>query len=302
MPPRNVGDAAPADQRYLARPVLVRVLLIAMVAGLFGPAAAPAQQRPLRTEDPTPIPAGAILVELGVDVEIDRRFPLSGLEGDLYRLPYLGFSFGLGNVAEFQIDAGFNLVHVKDRDPAPLTENLDFTGDTTTDIEDPVIATKLRLLRETRRAPAVALRVATRIPSASNESGIGTDTIDWFMTVLAGKTLGDLRVVANFGLGVLPFPQQGDRQNDVLTGGLSLAWRHPGGAELVGEVNGRIDVMGETPVGIEDRGQFRLGARWPLGDFLGGQVRLDGGVLVGLTDVEPEVGVTVGLTAITRSF
>lgn len=291
-----------ADQRYLARPVRARVFLLVVIAALSGAAAARAQQRPLRTEDPTPISGGALLVELGVDVEIDRRFPLSGLEGDLYRLPYLGLSFGLGDVAEFQVDAGFNLVHVRDRDPAPLTEDLDFTGDTTTDIEDPVVATKLRLLRETRRVPAVALRVATRLPSASNESGIGNDTIDWFMTVLAGKTLSDLRVVANFGLGVLPIPLQGDRQNDVLTGGLSVAWRQAGGLEIVGEVNGRIDVEGEPPVGTEDRGQLRLGARYPLGALLDGRIRLDAGVLVGLTEVEPEVGATIGLTAVTRNF
>ncbi len=292
----------PADQRYLARPVRARVFLLVVIAGLSGAAAGRAQQRPLRTEDPAPISGGALLVELGVDVEIDRSFPLSGLEGDLYRLPYLGLSFGLGDVAEFQVDAGFNLVHVRDREPAPLTEDLDFTGDTTTDIEDPVVATKLRLLRETRRVPAVALRVATRLPSASNESGIGNDTIDWFMTVLAGKTLSDLRVVANFGLGVLPIPLQGDRQNDVLTGGLSVAWRHAGGLEVVGEVNGRIDVEGEPPVGTEDRGQLRLGARYPLGALLDSQVRLDGGVLVGLTEVEPDVGATIGLTAITKNF
>lgn len=292
----------PADQRYLARSVSARILLIVVLAGVFGAATARAQQRPLRTEDPAPIPAGAILVEIGVDIEGDRRFPLSGLEGDLFRLPYLGLSFGLGNVAEFQVDAGFNLLRVDDRDPAPLAEDLDFTGDTTTDIEDPVVATKLRLLSETRRGPAVGLRVATRLPSASNESGLGTDTIDWFMTVLAGKTLGSVRVAANFGLGVLPFPQQGDRQNDVLTGGLSLAWRHAGGMELVGEVNGRIDVKGETPVGTEDRGQLRVGARFPLGSFLGGRARLDGGLLVGLTDAEPDLGATIGLTATTTSF
>jgi hypothetical protein len=292
----------PADQHYLAGPVRARVFLFIVIAGLSGAGPARAQQRPLLTEDPTPIAAGAFLVELGVEVEIDRSFPLSGLEGDLYRLPYLGLSFGLGNVAEFQVDAGFNLLHVRNRNPAPLTGDLDFSGDMTTDIEDPVVATKVRLLSETRRAPGVALRVATRLPSASNESGIGNDTIDWFMTVLAGKTLSDLRVVANFGLGVLPVPLQGDRQNDVLTGGLSVAWRHAGGLEVVGEVNGRMDVEGEPPVGTEDRGQLRLGVRYPLGALLDSRFRLDGGILVGLTEVDPDVGATIGVTAVTRNF
>jgi hypothetical protein len=272
------------------------------VAGLLPPGALRGQERPLRTEDPAPIPSGAILLETGVDLEFGRRFPLSGLEGDLYRLPYLGFAFGLGDVAEFQVDAGFNLLHVRDREPAPLAEDLDFTGDTTTDIEDPIVATKLRLIREGRRRPAVALRVATRIPSASNESGIGTDTIDWFMTLLAGKSLGDVRFLANFGLGVLPFPLQGDRQNDVLTGGLAFLWSAAEGIDVVGEVNGRMDVQGSTPVGTEDRGQARLGGRLEIGRLLGAGVRLDGGVVVGLADVDPGIGATLGLTLVDRSF
>lgn len=272
------------------------------VAGLLPPGALRGQERPLRTEDPAPIPSGAILLETGVDLEFGRRFPLSGLEGDLYRLPYLGFAFGLGDVAEFQVDAGFNLLHVRDREPAPLAEDLDFTGDTTTDIEDAIVATKLRLIREGRRRPAVALRVATRIPSASNESGIGTDTIDWFMTLLAGKSLGDVRFLANFGLGVLPFPLQGDRQNDVLTGGLAFLWSAAEGIDVVGEVNGRMDVQGSTPVGTEDRGQARLGGRLEIGRLLGAGVRLDGGVVVGLADVDPGIGATLGLTLVDRSF
>jgi hypothetical protein len=280
----------------------ITVLVFLTVAGLDPPCVVHGQERPLRTEDPNPIPAGAILLETGVDLEFGRRFPLSGLEGDLYRLPYLGFSFGLGDVAEFQVDAGFNLLHVRDRDPAPLAEDLDFTGDTTTDIEDPLVATKLRLIREGRLRPAVALSVATRIPSASNESGIGTDTIDWYMSLLAGKSLGDVRILANFGLGVLPFPLQGDRQNDVLTGGLALSWRVGEEVDLLGEVNGRVDVKGGTPVGTEDRGQARLGARLGLGRLFGAGVRLDGGVVAGLTDVDPGIGGTVGLTLLDRSF
>ncbi|HET6342458.1 MAG TPA: hypothetical protein VFG78_09790 [Gemmatimonadota bacterium] len=283
-------------------PARTTAFLLVTVAGLVLPGGLRGQERPLRTEDPNPIPAGAVLLETGADLEFGRRFPLSGLEGDLYRLPYLGFSFGLGDVAEFQVDAGFNLLHVQDRDPAPLAEDLDFTGDTTTDIEDPVVATKLRLIREGRRRPAVALRVATRIPSASNESGIGTDTIDWYMSLLAGKSVGDLRILANFGLGVLPFPLQGDRQNDVLTGGLALLWRAAEDLDLVGEVNGRIDVKGSTPAGTEDRGQARLGARLGLGRLFGAGVRLDGGVVAGLTDVDPGIGATLGLTLLDRSF
>ena len=72
--------------------------------------------------------------------------------------------------------------------------------------------------------------------------------------------------------------------------------------DLVGEVNGRIDVQGGTPVGTEDRGQARLGGRLGLGQLLGAGVRLDAGVVVGLADVDPGIGATVGLTLLDRSF
>jgi hypothetical protein len=122
------------------------------------------------------------------------------------------------------------------------------------------------------------------------------------MTLLAGKSLGDVRFLANFGLGVLPFPLQGDRQNDVLTGGLAFLWSAAEGVDVVGEVNGRMDVQGSTPVGTEDRGQARLGGRLEIGRLLGAGVRLDGGVVVGLADVDPGIGATLGLTLVDRSF
>ena len=270
----------------MRRRILRAIFLVALTASPLSAFA----QRPLMTEDPEPIPAGRVLVEVGLDFEKDRAYPLSGLAGDLLRVPTLGLSFGFGGIAEFQVGAGFNILFVDERRPAPLADMLNFDGDATTDIEDPVVATKIRLKHETERRPAVALRFATRLPSAGNDSGLGNDAIDVFIELLAGKTIGDMRVAGNFGLGVLSVPTRGDRQNDVLTGGLSIV--RPIGERwaLAGEVNGRIDVKGETPPGTEDRGQARLGARYDLGDF-----RLDGAVLAGLTDADADIGLTIGV-------
>ena len=250
-----------------------------------------AQQRPLRTEDPEPVPAGHVRAQAGIDWLHDERFPLSGIEGDLFRLPYLELAFGLGSIAEFQVASGFNFFHVDEVRLAPLSEDLDFTGDTTTDIEDPVIGTKIRMVRETARVPAVGFRVATRIPSASNESGLGNDAFDWFLTLLAGKSLGATRLVGNFGMGVLSIPTEGDRQNDVLTYGLSVVHAATGSLSLVGEVNGRVDVKGETPAGTEDRGRALVGFRWAVG-----LLRVDGGLLTGLHSDDPDLGATAGVT------
>lgn len=269
-----------------------RGLAAAAAVAVAWPAVLGAQERPLRIEDPDPLPAGTVVVEVGADFEKGRTFPLSGLAGDLVRVPYLGISVSLGGVAEFQVDSGFDVLYVDDRDSdAPLADVLDFTGDASTDIEDPVVATKIRLQRQTRLWPAVALRVATKLPAASNESGLGKDATDWFLSLLAAKDFGRTRLVGNFGLAVLAIPLQGDRQNDLLTAGAALVHRASPRLDLVAEVVGRFDAKGEPLPGTEDLGQARLGLRWRAA-----RLRLDAGLLAGLTRYDPDWGATLGLT------
>ena len=94
------------------------------------------------------------------------------------------------------------------------------------------------------------MRFATRLPNASNESGLGLDTTDFFVSVLLGKTVQSIRFVGNAGLGILGDPVRGDRQNDVLTYGFSVARAVRQGLEVVGEVNGRLDTRdGDPPAG-----------------------------------------------------
>lgn len=272
-----------------------------LLALVFSLAAAPAaaQQRPLVTEDPETIGAGLILFEAGFDQQREIFFPVSGLTGNLLRLPTVGLSFGISSIAEVQIDGGFyNRLTVTDRQAAPLSSVLDFTGDRTTDVEDIVIGTKIRVLSEGAGRPAIGLRFATKLPNASNESGLGLDTTDFHAQVLVGKTVQSIRVVGNVGLGILGDPTQGDRQNDVLLYGLSLARAIAQGVEVVGEVNGRLNMRdGEPPPGTDSRGAVRLGGR-----FTRGTVRLDGGLILGMTSRDPSIGFTAGLTWVFRGF
>ena len=91
-------------------------------------------------------------------------------------------------------------------------------------MSDLVVATKIRLLAETPGRPAIGVRFATRLPNASNESGLGLDTTDFFVSVLVGKTVQSIRFVGNVGLQRHPRRiHQSDRQNDVLAYGLSVA-------------------------------------------------------------------------------
>jgi hypothetical protein len=258
-----------------------------------------AQQRPLVTEDPETIGAGLVLLEGGIDEQRQVFYPASGLQGNLLRFPTLGVSFGLSSIAELQIDGGlYNRLSITSRETAPLSGQLNFTGDRTHAVEDIVVATKIRLLSETAGRPAVGVRFATKLPNASNESGLGLDTTDFFVAGLFGKTVQSIRFVGNVGLGILGDPVRGDRQNDVLTYGVSVARAVRQGLEVVGEINGRLDTRaGQPPIGTESRGAMRIGGR-----FTRSTVRVDAGLIVGMTSRDPSVGVTAGLTWVFKGF
>jgi len=275
------------------RGVLSAVLL------LFATSAASAQQRPLITEDPETIGAGRVLVEAGVDYARDAEFPASGLEGQLFRFPVLGFSFGVSSIAEIQIDGGlYNRLSISSRTDAPLSSMVTATGDSTHSVEDMVFATKVRIVPEGVTRPAIGFRFATRLPNASNESGLGLDTTDFLATLLFGKTVRSIRVVGNGGLGILGDPTRGDRQNDVLLYGVSLARAVTDSAELVGEIVGRLDVReGDPPPGTESRSILQIGARYTIGGWRG-----DASVFFGLTPNTPAVGVGAGFTYVFNAF
>ena len=256
-----------------------------------------AQQRPLQTEDPETIGDGLILLETGIDHAWDQTFTVSGLEGNVLRGPLLGLSFGMGPNAEIQIDGvSFNRLRISGRFEAPLSSVVN-ASDTTYAFGDMVIGAKIKLVSEGARMPAIALRFATRLPNMSNESGLGLDTMDFFQSLLVGKTMQSIRVVGNVGLGILSDPTRGDRQNDVLTYGVSLARAFAESAEIVGEINGRASTRrGTPPPGTESRATMTFGIRYTRGT-----VRFDGGLFTGFTSRDPFVGLTGGLTWVFES-
>ena len=175
---------------------------------------------------------------------------------------------------------------------------LDVPGDTTTSVDDLVIGTKIRFLSEGTTRPGFGLRFVTRLPNASNESGLGLDTTDFHISLLAAKTVQSIRVVGNGGVAILGDPTRGDRQNDVLTYGLSFARAITQRAELVGEVYGRASTReGEPPPGTGSRSIIRFGTRYTTGP-----VRVDAAAIVGLLARDPRWGMTAGFTYVFDAF
>lgn len=270
-----------------------------VLALLIWPASLAAQQRPLVTEDPESVGSGLVLLEAGFDYQRDQHFPVSGLTGHLRSLPRFGVSIGVSPIAEVQIDnLSYDTLRITGRRTAPLSGLLRVSGDDTSSWSDTVIGAKTRLVSEGGARPGVALRFATKLPNAGNEEGIGLDTMDFYNSLLIGKTIRSLRVVGNVGFGILSDPTRGDRQNDVLTYGLSFARAFAEGAEIVGEVNGRTNTRrGTAPPGTDDSSYARFGAR-----FTRGLVRLDAALVAGLGPRDAGFGVTTGLTWVFRAL
>ena len=274
--------------------------LFFLSATLLSTTIAFAQQRPLNTEDPEPIGAGRLLIEGGFDLAHNAEYPVSGLEGDLLRLPTAGVSIGISSIAELQIDGGFyDRLAIDTRDGnAPLASLVTATGGHTHDVSDFVVGTKIRFASETASRPALGIRFATKLPNASNESGLGLDTTDFHITLLGAKTVQSVRIVGNVGVGILADPTQGNRQNDVLEYGASFARAMTQAAELVGEVNGRFSTRGDEAFpGTDTSGLLKFGGRYTRGP-----VRLDAGLFFGLTSIDPTLGFTAGFTYVLNAF
>lgn len=259
-----------------------------------------AQSRPLVTEDPETVPMGHLLVEAGFDFERGAVYPASGLTGNLARIGTFGLSIGVSPMAEIQIDGGLrNRLGIATRDPeAPLAEMVDVSGESTGDVEDLRIGAKVKFASETAQRPAMAVRFWTRLPNAGNESGLGLDTTDFHLGFAIAKTVQSVRVAGNFGFGILGDAVRGDRQNDVIDYGVSVARAVRPDVEVVGEWNGRLNTRsGEPPVATDSLAVMRLGAR-----LTRGPVRLDGALMLGVTERDPSWGFTGGVTWVFKAF
>jgi hypothetical protein len=238
-----------------------------------------AQQRPLVTEDPRLIPAGAIDVEAGMTYEHDAVFTISGLRGDHVALLPSALNFGLGDRAEFQI-GGVVRDYLKTSD-----------GSWRKDFGDISLSTKIKILGETKRAPAVAFRPTVVLPNANQSSGLGLNTTRFFANVLLGKTLSKVFVFGNVGVGILDDPVRVAQQNDVLTGGIAALLPVSSHLRVLAEFNGMHNPRTLPSPGSESRGQGRVGMQIEAKG-----IRWDVGLLAGVTDVDPQIGFTAGLT------
>lgn len=258
-----------------------------------------AQQRPLRTADANTVPAGVVRVQAGFDFLQDVDYQLSGLAGDLTSVAVLDLRMGVGQRVEVQMQGVVqHFLDVKRQVKSFVTPTL--TGPRSTrDIGDFSIFTKVRLLEETKRRPAFAVRFGFQMPNSNQSRGIGSNTQNIFVDLILQKHFGKLLLMGNVGLGILQAPAASFTQNDLLTYGAAFSYPLHSRVNLVGEVVGRHSTRSITPslLGTESLAHGRLGLQIFAGGF-----SWDVAGIAGLTKHSAKSGFTFGVTRELRLF
>ena len=271
-----------------------------MVLGLS--MAARAQQRPLITEDVDIIPPGSLRIEAGIDFMQKAKFPVSGLTGDLTRAGVIGINIGLAPNVEFQIEGvAQNLLSINSMGPSAIPLSVAPGANSTNDIGDFTLWTKVKLRNETAHLPSVGFRVGVQLPNSNQARGIGLNQTNAYGQILFGKKFGRnarVNTFGNLGIGILTAPTGLFSQNDVITYGFAGIVRLNDQFSVAGEVNGRANTRpGSGPLGTESQGEARLGMQ-----IRASGLRFDFAGIKGLTRLSPRSGITVGVTYDTPSI
>lgn len=272
-------------------------LLMLSVAAL-----ACAQQRPLITEDVDIIPPGSLRIEAGIDFVQKAKFPVSGLTGDLTRAGVIGINIGLAPNVEVQIEGvAQNLLSINSQGPSAIPLNVAAGANSTNDVGDFTLWTKVKLRNETAHLPSFGFRFGVQLPNSNQNRGLGLNQVNAFGQILVGKKFGRnarVNTFGNLGIGILTAPTGLFSQNDVLTYGLAGIVRLNEKFSLAGEVNGRANTRpGSGPLGTESQGEARLGMQ-----IRASGLRFDFAGIKGLTKLSPRSGLTVGVTYDTPSI
>jgi hypothetical protein len=218
---------------------------------------------------------------MGFGYQHRARFPLSGLTGDLYSVLDGKLRFGLGDRAEFQL-GGVAQHYLK----------LENDGGSRNDWGDGVVSTKIRVINEKGALPIVSFQPTVVVPNSNDTKGIGTDTTDFYASVLLGKTVGRAFVFGNVGLGILDDATRVSEQHDVMIYGIATTVPLSDRVNFAAEWNGRRNAVTNPTPGGESRGQVRAGLQLflPMGTWL------DFAVTAGTTNVDHKTGFVIGMS------
>ena len=270
--------------------------ILALFAALV--IAAEAQQRPLITDDVDIVPAGSIELSAGIDFLQNAKFPLSGLRGDLTRVGDIRIRQGFASNVELQIEGTLQNYLALNSRLGPSAIPLNISGNSTNDFDNIKVSAKIKLFNETEALPGVGLKFGFEFPNTDQSKGIGTNQINIFSKIIVQKRFGRrpgrdsiANIYGNLGLGIMNAPLANFSQNDVLLYGLAGIFRVNDRLNIASEVNSRMSIRRNAPLGTESLSELRIGAQ-----IKASGLRFDTAAVFGLTRFSPKTGITFGVT------
>lgn len=205
---------------------------------------------------------------------------------------------------EYGYDANFRASDFRSQHSAPLSlrfaatsrlllaanldtveSELDESGVRMTGVGDASLGFQVVALKDTERHPALAFAYYVKLPTASEEKGLGTGRFDHKFITFVSKKFGSVDMDLN---GALLVVGREDASGWV-TGGqgaLSISGEFENGFGLEGELSG------QTKDDEQPKGVYALGA---VTYKVNRRFSLDGGMRFGLTDDAPRFGVFAGI-------
>ncbi|MGH7491475.1 MAG: hypothetical protein ACREOO_03665 [bacterium] len=236
------------------------------------------------------VPARTAQFGLGFDIHAQWQAPISGLQGTLYRLAIVRAEVGIASNVVLQIRGPVRQILAIDETSSQPLPGMPASG-TTSDAGDFSVATIMRLYENRSKTAALGFHVETRLPNSTQRKGIGTNTTDIFMSVLASGKWRNGMIFGDLGMGILTAPLEVNVQNDVLLYGLGTILIVREQLRLFGEINGYLTTRNIIPVGTEARGMARAGLAWQCSSW-----GVETSVQHGLTRNEGKWGGSVGVT------
>lgn len=277
----------------------VGLCAIALATILMTANSAAAQDRPLQTADAEVVAPGSIRAEVGFDFLQDVTFPLSGLNGDMTNVSAVNIRTGIGKIVEIQVQGMIQeFLSIKQQGASFVTLDLP-NSNSTHDIGDFSLWTKILLLSEEGRRPAVAFRFGFEMPNSNQTKGIGNNATNIYSEAILERHFGRITAFGDLGIAILTSPNALYSQNDELMYGAAFRYAFNKRASLVGEVAGMYSPRKLTPAlfGTESRGEGRLGVQ-----IMAGGMIWDFAGIAGLTKNDPRTGFTFGVSKEIRLF
>jgi hypothetical protein len=129
------------------------------------------------------------------------------------------------------------------------------------------------------------------LPNTNQDRGIGANTTDITMSIVATKSFRSFTAFSDIGLVILTAPRQINDQNDALVYGLGVLWNVNKKFQLAGEINGFTSPRNQIPLGTEDRRAARVGFRWRFS-----KIAWEITAVQGLNQREGDVGAVAGIS------